>query len=400
MKVKGVLPHQIDFALSKDKFTLLIGGFGSGKTRAILYRYMQLSVLRKGKVKILLVSPTYRLIKDVDIPLFTEYLDDLGIPYKYNRSDYTITINDYIKGTIMFRSGDRPERLVGFECTDFIIDEFDTIPQVDKQKDVWEKCISRCRKVPDATGGVVTTPEGFRYTHHLFEELKVGRTIRANTEDNIYLPGDYIETLYDQYDEQLVEQYIHGRYVNINNMSAYYGFKREYNVIDSYIPTSNAIHCSVDFNISPFTATVGEYNAQGQMVIFKEYYIKNCNTRTFVQQLVKDFPKKTIFYYPDLSGVRRQTSAEIGVTDIRILQESGKVVGVKRSSIKDRLNRTNNALDKGWVTITKDCTYLIRDLEQVAMTPDSKIDGSNKELTHISDAFSYLCERIFMKRTK
>jgi hypothetical protein len=400
MKIKGCLPHQIEFAMATDeRYTALVGGFRSGKTRAMLYRYIYLSWLRKGAVKLLVVAPTYRTLRDVDIPLFLEYFDEKGIPYTYNKTDYVITVHSVVMGSIIFRSGDKPERIIGFEVSDFIIDEFDTV-RSGIQKDLWTKCIARVSAVQGATCSIVTTPEGFKETHTMFVERGIGKLIRAKTTDNHYLPEDYIASLYDQYDEKLVDQYIHGEFVNLNNMSAYYGFDRRYNVVDSYVPITNEVHIGIDFNVNPFCATVGEFDGKGSFVVFKEYYLENANTQKFCDMVYDDFPTKKKIAYPDLSGVKRQTSAALGVTDLVILKKNGfEVKGNRRSQVRDRLNATNNALSKGLVLITADCKKLVRDLEQVVLV-DNKIDETNKELTHISDALSYCIERLHDIRLK
>ena len=58
--------------------------------------------------------------------------------------------------------------------------------------------------------------------------------------------------------------------------------------------------------------------------------------------------------------------------------------------VVNRVNAVNNNLSKGNVLIDKSCKMLIGDLEKVTNKEGTRdIDKSNKELTHMSDAFGY-----------
>jgi len=215
MKVKAhitTLRHQADFANLNEKFQCIVGGFGSGKSQADVFRALQL-LKRRDYAVIALVAPTYGLLNDVNIPDFEEILTKYNIKYELRKQERKMLVNQGVfTGEIWFRSADRPERIVGFDATDFIIDEFDII-KPEKQRELWRKIIARIRGCKDATGAVSTTPEGFRETYELFEKKKIGPLIRAKTTDNIFLPADYIETLYGQYDKMLVKQYINAEFV-------------------------------------------------------------------------------------------------------------------------------------------------------------------------------------------
>jgi len=395
VNIKNYLPHQKEFATSKERYTAIVGGYRSGKTRAIIYKYIHLSVKRKGKVKLLIIAPTYRLLRDVDLPLFTEYFDEKGINYKLIKSDLKIKVNDYVCGEIIFRSGDNPQKIVGFEVTDFIIDEFDIIRKAD-QKDLWVKALARISGSKNGTGSIVTTPEGYKHTYELFVEKKIGKLIKAKTTDNHYLPEDYIQSLFDNYDSQLIEQYINGEFVNINNQPAYYEFNREY-IIDNYKPQKNEILVGIDFNVDPLTAVISE-QIQDELIIFDEFYLRNSNTFRLVEVLKEKYPNKTITAFPDMTGKARKTSASL--SDIQILQKAGiKIQGIRNPRVKNRIAGVNNAFDKNKIRITKNCKYLIRDLEQVGIDNYGEIDKSSQDLSHISDAFGYLVFRKYPLKT-
>ena len=398
----NVLPHQSEFINSNNKHPILVGGYGCGKSHGIVCRTLGQLVKRKGNGTVIIGAPTYTLAKDVNIPDFEDFLDTYQIPYKLHKSDHKIYIKGKsLKGEIWFRSYDRPERWVGFEATDCLLDEFDTA-KLTQQKLLWQKAVARMRKCANSTLGIATTPEGFRFTYELAVERGVGHLIKAKTTDNIYLPPDYIDSLYDQYDALLVDQYINGEFVNINGHAAYYAFNRDKNVfkdsIDDLLRITNIKH-GVDFNVNPMCA-VHAVKTGGILYIFDEAYLKNSNTERLAEVIKEKFPDKDNEFASDMTGIKRSSSASIGVTDINILKKVGRISGSHNPFVRDRLNMVNNALSKGKVRIHESCTYLIRDLEQVVVDEHGEIDKSDMNLTHISDAAGYLICREYPMTTQ
>ena len=186
--------HQLEFIHTVEKFVALVAGFGAGKSFASVLRTMHLMERRNPNGMVLFVSPTYGLANDVNIPDFEEFFDTYKVPYRIKRAEHKIILTGELKGQIWFRSGDRPEKIVGFDATDFILDEFDIL-SLKQQEILWNKVIARIRGCKDSTGAITTTPEGFKKTYELFVEKEIGRLIKAKTSANIYLPDDYVDTL-------------------------------------------------------------------------------------------------------------------------------------------------------------------------------------------------------------
>lgn len=390
----GLLPAQKEFAEAiNEKYSAIVGGFRSGKTRAIIPRYCKLSVKRKGDVKLLVISPTYRLLMDSIVPLFVKFFDANKINYKWDKSDVRIYVKDRFRGEIIFRSGDDPQKIIAFECTDVVIDEFDTIRRAN-QDELWEKAIARMSGAKDSTIGVTTTPEGYKKTYELFDEQSIGKLIKARTKDNYYLPEDYIKMLEDQYDAVLIKQYMDGEFVNINQMQAYYAFNRD--CIGEYKRQTNNVLVGIDFNVDPLCAVIGE-KIKDELVIYDELYLRNSNTFRLVEVLKSKY--KNITAYPDMTGTARKTSA--AMTDIQILQKGGiRISGIRNPRVKDRIQTVNSMFSAGKIKIDKKCKYLIKDLEQVSLDKYGEIDKSVTVLTHISDALGYMIYRLFPIKEK
>jgi len=399
--------YQFAQCLPSDvKHPAIVGGFGSGKTRAIPLRWTSLiyyrGTVQKKKCKLMVVEPTYELIRDVLVPTFNEFFDEHKIKHEYHKTNHNYTI--WFRGkpfVCMMRSYDNPASLTGKTVTDIIIDEFDKEKSIQNQRDIWNECLGRLRGCDNTTLGVVTTPEGFRMTHELWVEKAANnpsfKLIRAKTYDNQFLPPDYIQSLYDQYDSQLVKQYIEGDFVNLNNMAAYYEFKRDKHITPCKYQKELPIYVGIDFNVNPMTMVLAHY-IDRQIQVFAEYYIANSNTRKAMELLRCDYPNAKIIACPDMTGGSRKTSAEY--TDIEIIRQFDiEVRGLYNLAERDRLNIVNNGFDKGRIAIDPSCKYLIRDWEQVVTNEYGQVvKKSNEPLTHISDALGYMAVQLLREK--
>ena len=177
---------QYEFVTCEDQFPALVAGFGSGKTHAAVVRAMT-KKLQYPRQNVAYYLPTYDLVTTIGFPRFYESLEELGLKFKPNKNDKMIHVQD--AGAIIFRTMDNPERIIGYEVADSLVDELDTLPE-DKAREAWNKIISRNRqKKPDGslnTVGVATTPEGFRFVYDRWQRNSAPgyRIIKASTMSN------------------------------------------------------------------------------------------------------------------------------------------------------------------------------------------------------------------------
>jgi len=408
--ILDVLPHQLRFAelgiSTPDRFGALLSGFGAGKSAAIPVRV--LNILRHRNrlgqyADITIAAPTYSLLQDINIPDMEEFFERYkvkNVPIKGKRQIRVTSKN--LRGLIRFKSLHRPERIVGWNGSDFIADEFDILRYQD-QVQAWRNLNARIRKFEGATGTIATTPEGFRYTWELFEKgigpegnkRTVGPLIRARTQDNIFLPQDYIDSQLALYDSELIRQYMEGYFVNINGRAAYYAFNRDPSagIVIPYRPVKpSALFLSIDFNVDPLTATCWYQDGQ-RSIAFREYWLRNSYTERLIEVVRGDFPNTQVIAYPDMTGVKRQTSRESGGaarSDLAILRNAGwQIKGKTNPYVRDRLAAMNNAFNKGLIQIMENCEHLIEDCERVVVDEYGELDKSNKMLTHASDNAGY-----------
>lgn len=422
---ENTLKTQYEFAICDPreyKHPGLIGGFGSGKSMAIPLRWIELIDFRakhqKVKAKVMVVEPTKEMIRDILVPVMNEFFDLHHIPHTYHKTNHDYTIR--FKGhdfTALFRSSDVPESLTGKTLTDVIIDEYDKKHSISHQKDVWKECISRTRKAEFGTCAVATTPEGFKNTYELWgrcehEEIKNFKLIRAKTYDNIFLPKDYVENLYDNYSAELVEQYIEAKFINLVQGKVYYAFDREENASEKVYIKELPINLMTDFNVNPMMWAIGQTWRDGAKVsdhIVDEIVLRNTYTEAMAKEVGNRYGYERIYYvYGDYSGMARSTKSRVTDYDIIKAILPNSVIRIKPNPLViDRVNAVNSRLRnskterKLFVNVSK-CPYLVKDFEQVLWKENTKdIDKtSNPERTHISDAVGYFVEYEYPLRAK
>src|SRR5574343_383707 len=157
---------QLEFVNAADQFPAFVAGFGSGKTQAGVVRAL-VKKLQYPAQSVGFYLPTYDLVRHIAMPRFAEVMDQIGVAGKINKSDAVVEFAG-MPGVLIFRTMDTPERIIGYEVADSVVDELDTL-KAEKAREVWNKIIGRNRqKKPDGslnTVAVATTPEGFRFVY-------------------------------------------------------------------------------------------------------------------------------------------------------------------------------------------------------------------------------------------
>lgn len=351
--IKHLLPSQDDFVFSENKHPAIIGGLGSGKTEGGVVRLSKLLLEDKG-VNGGYYMPTYDLIKLRAMPAFEQFLEEARIQYKTNKSEYTISIENY--GNIIFRSYDRPERIIAYEVGHSIVDELDTL-KIDNARLVWRKISERNRqktKVLPNSIGCVTTPDmgynGFIYENWFKKQREGYEVIKASTYDNPFLPSDYVQQILDNYDPILADLYLRGEIVSLNQNKVYHFYDRIKHYTNKTINDFKELHIGLDFNVGGCVAVMfGLENNKAYAV--KEFV--SYDTFDFINNLTK-FKDKTLYIYPDASGDNRKTNAT--QTDISMIRQGGYTVFVNSSNpaVRDRINSVNGLLSHDRMFINSD----------------------------------------------
>lgn len=403
-----VLPHQRQFIESTSISTALVGGYGSGKSMAGVSKTI-LKKLQYPTIDVAYFLPDYPLVRDIAFQKFPEAVSNLGFEYTLNKSDKELHIKGY--GKIMFRNLSQPETIIGFEVCYSCIDEIDTLPK-SKAKDVYQKILARTRaKLPDGKPNcvdLVSTPEGFRflYEHFVTNKNDSQLLIKAKTTDNPFLPDGYIETLKQNYDEQLLKQYLDGEFINLNSSNVYYQFNRDTHVVENRdIDTKRPLIISLDFNINPYSSILLIQEIENITYVIDSITEPNMPVMDCVKFLKDKYAHLGDYLYHstiygDASGNAR--SQGTGISNYNLFREGGfhnMRIKTVNPRIVDRVNLVNSRLKNGKGDVRlKVCarnTKLITDLEQLSYDNKGMIDKSDQDLSHTSDALGYYVEYVF-----
>ena len=358
---------QEEFLCSEAKYPALVGGLGSGKTVAGISRLICLMV-QDPNINGAYYMPTYDLLRLRALSGLEEELEKLGLGFKTNRSEYTVSIHGY--GMIILRSYDRPERIVAYEVAHSIVDELDTLPK-DKAALVWRKISERnrqkCKHPAGNTIGCVTTPDqgysGFVYQKWV-KSLQDGYVvINSPTASNPFLPDGYIQQIRDNYDPVLADLFLKGEFVSLSANKVYHFFAREKHHTDRTITDADKfLHVGVDFNIGGCCAIVSVIEGKDPITVAE--FISH-DTRDFCARLSKyEQQGRKITVYPDASGKSGSTNAT--GSDIDIIRQHGYAVDCPNANpmVRDRINAVNGLLSHDrWLVNTDTCPHLTDALE-------------------------------------
>jgi len=384
---------QEDFIFSEAIHPAMVAGYGAGKSQAAVIRIALLALKYKG-LSFGFVEPTYDLIRLIAFPRFEEVLDSWGVKYNLNKADAIIKLDN--GSQIIFRSADSPERLVGFEVSDAVIDEADTL-RIDQARTVWTKMLGRIReRKPDNspnTLAAVSTPEGFGFMYEMWgKEKREGyELIKAPTSSNPYLPDGYIAQLQATYSGSQLSAYLDGNFVNLNAGSVYHEFDRNLNASNQTIMADDVLHIGLDFNVANMSAVV--HVVRGDSVHAVNEITGVFDTPTMGRILKEKYPAHRILIYPDASGNARKSN-NASESDHSILRSFGfqVLVNSRNPFVKDRVLSVNaminNQGERRYFVNAQYCPSLAESLEKQSYDKNGEPDKKSG-FDHVVDATGY-----------
>lgn len=341
--------------------------------------------------------PSYDLLKLRAMPGVEEDLNMLGLDYTLNKTDYSISVKGY--GSIIFRSYDRPERIVAYETAHSIVDELDTLPK-EKAALVWRKVSERNRSKcgEPNTIACVTTPDqgfsGFIYEKWYKRQQAGYEVIKAPTYSNPFLPDGYIDQIRANYDPLLADMYIEGEIVNLTANKVYHFFDRIKHHNPRTIEQGDHLHIGIDFNVGGCCATVHVIDNANPVAV--DEFVSH-DTQDFINNLTR-YKGHKITVYPDASGESSSTNAS--ASDIDLIRNAGYATDVpsKNPFVRDRINRMNALIAHGRYTVNTDkCPNLASALETQGYTDKGEPQKFNEHpaIDDWCDCTGYFIHRRF-----
>ena len=376
-----------------------MAGYGSGKTVAFVLKAL-VELGRNPAKTILLAEPVYPMIRDVLQPTLEEVLDLVGFKYSYRASDYKYTIywqGGY--GHLILRSAENFRRWAGLNLAGFGSDEGALL----KDDMAWKMGLSRLRDGDHLSGWVTTTPEVFNWVYDYWKDnpKEDYQLIQGKTEDNPFLPEEFVKSLIANYDEKLILAYLQGEFVNLQYGQTYYMFDRERNVKEYKYDNKRPLYFGMDFNLDPCATVLFQIFDQSPKVrIFDAIALSQGGNEIITQKMISHIKQKykshKYICFPDATGGARSTSS--AYTDIGIIKKNGVEVrvGNRNPFVKDRVDALNNMLQND-IIIDPKCRELITDFEKVINKEGTRdIDKTkDKSLTHLTDAIGYAISYLY-----
>jgi hypothetical protein len=391
------LTDQQKYVLNSGKrFACVVAGRRGGKS------YMSIASLAKAarfpNKTCVYIAPTHGMCRQVLWKPLKAMLREKGWVKKVNESNLEITL---VNGSIiMLRSGDNPDRLRGLSISHCVIDE-----AADIQEELFFEVVRPALADQQGTALIISTPKGKGWLFDLFHNY-------ANHPD--WLCHSYttaaggivdqseIDSARETMGEREFKQEFLADWVSMENQ-IYYAFG-DHNIQSMPVPLDQRVpvHIGLDFNYTPFCATVG-YQHQNGIHIFDEIELYGTDTQEMAREIRNRFPTQKIIVYPDASGAQHRTSAIGGVTDHIILKNAGfdLRVGSINPAVKDRIAAVNAALKSadGIIKLTIDpkCKSVIEGLRKHSYkqgTRQPEKDGA-EDFSHFMDALGYCVNSLY-----
>ena len=397
--------HPGQLAFVEDQTTEILGvsaGYGAGKTRALCAKAVHLAAANQGFIGAVM-EPTGPLIRDIWQNDFDDFLESYGIPYTFRASPLPEYVLHLPSGDtkILCRSFENWTRIIGLNLAWVLADEIDTVtPSIASR--AFPKILGRLRSGNIRQFGAASTPEGFRWMFNTFaSEDAQGRTdrrlIKMRTQDNPYLPADFIERLQANYDPNLLRAYLDGEFINLTTGTVYDRFDRAKHVITELPDISREpLRVGVDFNVGNMSAVIGVRSGKGLAII--DEISGAHDTDALGAEIRRRYPDHRIYGYPDASGGNRSTNAS--QTDIQILESYGFSNQSPRSNppVRDRVAAVQALLENGKgqvrLTIAATCRKVIECLELQSYNEKGDPD-KDAGYDHMNDALGYVIWREF-----
>ncbi len=399
----GLLPAQADFVGDNEHLILgFCAGFGAGKTRSLCAKALVLAMDNPGTVGAVF-EPTNILLRDVWMRSFDDYLEEYGIEHDFRVSPQPEYIIHTPNGstTLLCRATETWNRIRGQNLSFILADEIDTSPPDVAQK-ASEMFLARLRGGKKPQLAVASTPEGYKWMYRTFVENGDNpdrRLIKAATTDNPHLPPGFIDSLYQNYDTNLIASYIRGDFTNLENTTVYHPFDRDRHWTDAEILDDDRVYVGIDFNVAACFCIV-MVRRDDEYHIVREHHPKD--TPAVVKLLSETYPRQiadtNLVVIPDAASKQR-TTTNASESDLTLLKKGSFSLKVQSANpqVSDRVNAVNVLLLANRLKVHPRCKYLIKSLEQQTYDKTGKpakgiggLDDVSGPVDALGYAISYL----------
>lgn len=420
-------PAQQEFHTDNlSKILMLLGGYGSGKSYALVMKNAALSYLNQH-LRGGCVVPSFPEYKKDLLPAFEDILEQNGIQivgpsqrgFK-NAAMYHGTEKwwrfPWSRGKLYVVSAEK--RIKGPNWAFATLNEF-TLMEKQALLDTLGRVRLKGAPCPQIAGS--GTPEGddhWSFDALVEKPIPGSKIIYARTVYNMKnLAGDYIGILQGAYDKAMQAAYLEGQFVNMLGNRFYYchspAMCRD-NTIEW--KKDEEVHVSLDYNVSPMCATLWQLDVMldgyGRPIIDRVTREPIRILKGFAQIEIEDNadaekladalyafglePDLTLIY-PDPAGNSRGTKGPPENQQLKARGWHRIRTRLAAPRFRARQLRANAMLERGMIKYHPDhCQGIDKDFRSVKRDPvTGEKDKDNPKLTHYSDGFDYMIDILF-----
>lgn len=326
----------------ENRYLVLFGGAGSGKSRYVAQKILYRMIYEQGH-RFLVVRKVDKTIKLSVFQLFKDYINKWDVASKFKVTVSPMKITHIASGnTIDFMGVDDPEKLKSIEgITSVWIEEASELEEKD-----FNELDRRVRGLTPHYKQIIITFNPISHLHWLKKRFYDNPPENCTVLKTTYLDNEFIDDVYSQvlldmknYDVQQYNIYALGEWGVLNTNVVYHNYDFKKHSTELSINDFQILHVGLDFNIGGCVGVVCGIHGDKVYVVdgFAVY-----DTDAIVTQLKSSkYGGKQIIAYPDASGGANKTNSSR--SDIQILRDGGFQVMANKSNpaVRDRVNAMN-----------------------------------------------------------
>lgn len=343
-------------------------------------------------VRLAVAGYTYAHLEQTFMIDFKAYLDASKTPYHEDTKNHIITVGTV---QVIFLQLCEPGRIFGQSVYKSFCDEVDELEE--------NVMIEAMKSVSQRTRQVVpghrppcimaaSTAQGMRGFYRLYSSYKkngVGFVlVRARTQDNWYLPREYIEDLWKNFTETERKVYMEGEFLTVAQGRVVPGFDWDRNFVpvdmDLELRPGERVYIGQDINVG-YSRGSAWVSRDGVMWCVKSYDFPDIGAAPKVYR--HDFPYQDIFWLPDVTSkdMYPQFARELRAYDIHIIHRS------KSPLVEDSCFLLSKLCYTGRVRITKQASAVADALATASRDKNNRIPKGVGESSpiHMLDGARY-----------
>lgn len=328
-----LLKHQNLYLQSADVFKdirwhLLLCGYAAGKTRVNVIRCMKSILELQGKrdyagdyARIIVAGYTYSHLEKTFLVYFRQYLRESKTEWHEDTKNHIATIGTV---KVLFLQMLEPGSIFGEDVCQVIIEEADELSEevmLDAVKALNERCRQKLIEGRSPFLCMASTAQGQKGLYRLYQRFKsqgIGFVlVKGRTQDNIYLPKEYIMDLYKIYNEQERLVYMEAEMLMLTAGRVIPGFTWENNYINEDIEPyiGEVVYIGQDFN-SGFNRATAWIVREGICYCIRWFSITNVHDAPSIFRYA--FPFQNIKWVPDTTNKDRLPAYEVELREFNI----------------------------------------------------------------------------------